>query len=508
MYAIVRASVSACSKLALGWRRTAARQTSPSMSSPRGLASTRWRTTWSSSAWRSRFSLSRLIRRSSMFAPRKQDLGREDCGTHDLGWPVERLADPHRNDGLALRFIQVGGSPAQLLFDLGPERGRRRHQRLHGVGGLLRGALVEPAPGTVLPLGLREPLVGRHAEIGCRRGEREDGVGGGIEGGSMPLVDPVIAVYARITQVLDDLLLNDVLAGEGRGSLEDFEDVGIRRYRGVTLEREGKEEIHALEWPERPSRDRETVPMQDTEGQRRVVRVGPQSFHGHADSVVGERLRKVAHQRLRLDRTVVGAGQVVQRPGDLEDLEGRDRRQAAVTPVAQQHGDVFVRLLVARLEEEIRGGRGRVGEGAVGGELLAGGLDVEPVAQVLDRVQQRRLHVVDEPWRDMADLGAALRGNTHETLEGEGQLTKLGRVEHGWQNEFEAGEVRAGLPVAGVLVDEAQRLHPRAVSSAVLEVLRQVRQRDERAQGRDQLVLGDLQRRPEAAVGVLAAQQP
>src|SRR5260370_5035190 len=123
MYAMVRAGVSGCSKLALGWRRTAARQTSPSMSSARGLASTRWRTTWSSSGWRSRFSLSRLIRRSSMFAPRKQDLGREDRGTHDLGWPVERLADPHRNDGLALRFIQVGASPAQLLLDVDTERG-------------------------------------------------------------------------------------------------------------------------------------------------------------------------------------------------------------------------------------------------------------------------------------------------------------------------------------------------------------------------------------------------
>src|SRR5260370_35340361 len=126
MYAMVRAGVSGCSKLALGWRRTAARQTSPSMSSPRGLASTRWRTTWSSSAWRSRFSLSRLIRRSSMFAPRKQDLGREDRGTHDLGGPVERLADPHRNDGLALLFIQASATPGHLPLDVAPQRGGRR----------------------------------------------------------------------------------------------------------------------------------------------------------------------------------------------------------------------------------------------------------------------------------------------------------------------------------------------------------------------------------------------
>src|SRR2546425_4871051 len=222
MYAIVRASVRACSKLALGWRRTAARQTSPSMSSPRGLASTRWRTTRASSACRMRFSLSLLIRRSSMFAPRKQDLGGKHRGTHHLGRPVECLANPHRNDGLALRFIQVGCSPAERLPDLGPEFGRGQHQRLDSVGGLLRGALAEPAPGAVPALTLDEPVEGRPAEIRCRRDEREDGVGGGIEGGSMPLVDPVVAVYARITQVLDDLLLNHVLAGERRGDPGDL----------------------------------------------------------------------------------------------------------------------------------------------------------------------------------------------------------------------------------------------------------------------------------------------
>src|SRR2546428_11398073 len=245
MYAIVRASAKACSKLALGWRRTAPRQPSPSMPSPGGLASTRWRTTRASSACRMRFSLSLLIRRSSMFAPRKQDLGGKHRGTHHLGRPVERLANPHRNDGLALRFIQVGGSPAERLPDLGPEFGRGQHQRLDSVGGLLRGALAEPAPGAVPALTLDEPVEGRPAEIGCRRGEREDGVGGGIEGGSMPLVDPVVAVYARITQVLDDLLLNHVLAGERRGYLEHLEDVGVGRHRRVTLKGESKEEIHA-----------------------------------------------------------------------------------------------------------------------------------------------------------------------------------------------------------------------------------------------------------------------
>src|ERR1700694_4057061 len=248
---MVLASVSACSKLALGGRRTAARQTSPSMSSPRGLASTRWRTTGTSSTCRSRFSLSLLIRRSSMFAPRKQDLGREHRRADNLGGPVERLADPHRDDGLGLGFIQVGGSPAQLLLDLGRKGWRRQHQGLDGVGGLLGRSLREPAPGAVLPLGLRKPLEGRQAGVRCRRGEREDGVGGGIEGGTMPLVDPMVAVYARITQVLEDLLLNHVLAGKGRDDLQDLEDVGIGRYGGVTLEREREEEVHTLQWPRR-----------------------------------------------------------------------------------------------------------------------------------------------------------------------------------------------------------------------------------------------------------------
>src|ERR1700716_2157710 len=124
MYAIVRASVSACSKLALGWRRTAARQTPPGMSPPGGLASTSWRTTGASSACRNRFSLSLLIRRSSMFAPRKQDLGGKHRRADDLGGPIERLANPHRNDGLGLRFIQVCGTPPQRLLDRGLEFGR------------------------------------------------------------------------------------------------------------------------------------------------------------------------------------------------------------------------------------------------------------------------------------------------------------------------------------------------------------------------------------------------
>src|SRR5438445_1531764 len=317
MYAIVRASVRACSKLALGWSRTAARQTSPSMSSPRGLASTRWRTTGASSAWRIRFSLSLLIRRSSMLAPRKQDLGGKHSGTHNLGWPVERLADPHRNDGLALRFIQVGASPVERLLDLGPEFGRGDHQRLDGVGGFFRGAVVEPALGAVLALGFDKPAEGRGAKFGCRRAEREDGVGGGIEGGSMPLIHPVVAVYARITQVLDDLLLNYVLARKWRSNLEDLEDVGVGCDGCVTLEGESKEEVDSFERPQRSRRDGEAVAVQDAQCQGCVVRVGPQPLHRDAHAIVGECLRQVTNERLGLGRTQLRAGEVVQDPGDL-----------------------------------------------------------------------------------------------------------------------------------------------------------------------------------------------
>src|SRR5437016_1429275 len=102
----------------------------------------------------------------------------------------------------------------------------------------------------------------------------------------MPLVDPVVAVYARITQVLDDFLLDHVLAGEWRSHLEHLEDVGVGGDRRVTLERKSKEEVHALEWPERPGGDGEAVPMQDAERQGRVVRVRPQSLHGDADAIV------------------------------------------------------------------------------------------------------------------------------------------------------------------------------------------------------------------------------
>src|SRR2546423_9332080 len=270
MYAMVRASVRACSKLALGWRRTAARQTSPSMSSPRGLASTRWRMTARSSPCASRFSFSLLMRRSIMFAPRQHDSRGKDRRPDNLGWPVERLADPHRNDGLTLGFIQVGGSPFQLLVQPRPELGRRQHQGLDRVGGLLRGTPREPTPGAILALAVAQPDEGLGAGVGCRRGEREDGVGGGIEGGTMPLVDPVVAVYARITQVLDDFLRDHMLAGEGRHHLEHLEDMGIGGHGGIPLQRGGEEEVHAFEGPERPRRNRGPVPMPDAEAERGI----------------------------------------------------------------------------------------------------------------------------------------------------------------------------------------------------------------------------------------------
>src|ERR1700693_5221950 len=256
---MVRASVSACSKLALGWRRTAARQTSPSMSSPRGLASTRWRMTARSSPCASRFSLSLLIRRSSMFAPAQHHSRGHDRRPDDLGWPVERLADPHRDDGLSLGFIQVGRRPFERLLQPVPELRWGEHQGLDRIGGLFGGPAREPAPRAVLALTVAQPGEGLRAGVGCRRGEREDGVGGGIEGGTMPLVDPVVAVYARITQVLDNFLLNHVLAGEGRSDLEHLEGVGVGCYRSVTFERKREEEVHALERPERPGGDREAV---------------------------------------------------------------------------------------------------------------------------------------------------------------------------------------------------------------------------------------------------------
>src|ERR1700693_727386 len=275
---MVRASVSACSKLALGWRRTAARQTSPSMSSPRGLASTRWRMTARSSPCASRFSLSLLIRRSSMFAPAQHHSRGHDRRPDDLGWPVERLADPHRDDGLSLGFIQVGRRPFERLLQPVPELGWGEHQGLDRIGGLFGGPAREPAPRAVLALTVAQPGGGLRAGGGGRRGERVDGMGGGIEGGTMPLVDPVVAVYARITQVLDDFLRDHMLAGEGRYDLEHLEDVGVGGDGGIPLEREGEEKVHAFERPERARRDRVPVAVQDAEGERRVGGVGPKTL--------------------------------------------------------------------------------------------------------------------------------------------------------------------------------------------------------------------------------------
>src|SRR5947209_17251649 len=326
------------------------------MSSPRGLASTRWRTTGASSACRSRISLSLLIRRSSMATPLELNLGGEDGGPDHLRRAVERLADPHGCDGLVGGFIQVLGGPLEGAGRLGLPGIGGEHQRLDRVGGLLGGSAVEPAPGAVLALGLEEPAKGGLAEVRCRREEREDGVGGGIEGGTMPLVDPVVAVYARVAQVLDDLLLDDVLAWKGADSAQHFEDVGIGGDGRVALEREGEEVIDALERPKRTRRDRIAVLVQDGEGQGGVVGVGAEPLLRHPDPVIAERLRQIANQRLRLFRALTGARQVVEHPRDLEDLERLDRRQAAVTAVAQQPREIFIGPLIARLPKE-EGGR-------------------------------------------------------------------------------------------------------------------------------------------------------
>src|SRR5205823_12863467 len=56
---------------------------------------------------------------------------------------------------------------------------RRSSDLLDRVSRLFGSPLTKPAPGAVLPLAVLEPGVRWPAKIGCRRGEREDGVGGG-----------------------------------------------------------------------------------------------------------------------------------------------------------------------------------------------------------------------------------------------------------------------------------------------------------------------------------------
>src|SRR5256714_1881085 len=249
---MVLASVCACSKVPPGWSRTEARQISPSRSSLRELPSTTCRTTTASSFWPSMFSRSLLIRRSNMAPPREQDPGGKHGRANHLGGAVECLAHPHRCDGLRFRFIQVAGGSIEGIAQAGLELGRRQHQRLDRIGGLFRGSLAEPAPGTIRPLRILEPAKGGLADLRCPRDERADGVGGGIEGGTMPLVDPVVAVYTLVAQVLDDLLLDDMLAGERRHGLQDLEHMGIGRDRGIALEGEGEEEADPLEGAKRP----------------------------------------------------------------------------------------------------------------------------------------------------------------------------------------------------------------------------------------------------------------
>src|SRR5207245_1541889 len=175
--------------------------------------------------------------------------------------------------------------------------------------------------------------------------------------------------------------------------------------------------------------------------------------------------------------------------------------------VAEQHRDVFVGLLVARPQQEVGGGRRRVRERAVGGELRPGRLEVDAIAQVFEGVEQGGSNVVDQPWWDMPDLRVPLGGDSHKARVGKRQLTSPRLVEQRGKHKLEAGQIRAGLPVPGVLVNKAQRGRSRLVSGPILQALRQIGQRHQRAQGRDQLVLGNRERGAEAAVRVLAAQQ-
>src|SRR5207237_8923791 len=108
--------------------------------------------------------------------------------------------------------------------------------------------------------------------------------------------------------------------------------------------------------------------------------------------------------------------------GDFEDLEGRRRRQAAIAAVAEEHRDVLVGLLVAGPQQEIGGGRGGVRKGAVGRELCPGCLEVDPVTEVLEGVEQWRGDVVDQRGWDMADLGVPLCGRSRASLLGQWQV--------------------------------------------------------------------------------------
>src|SRR3989442_6240134 len=105
-------------------------------------------------------------------------------------------------------------------------------------------------------------------------------------------------------------------------------------------------------------------------------------------------------------------------------------------------------MLVAIREEEVAGRRRQVCKRAVGGELCPGRLEVDPVAGALEGVEQWGGDVVDEPGRDVANLGVPLCGDSHEALVAQRQLARTGFIEQRRADQLEPGQVRAGLALA------------------------------------------------------------
>ena len=123
-------------------------------------------------------------------------------------------------------------------------------------------------------------------------------------------------------------------------------------------------------------------------------------------------------------------------------------------------------------------------------------------------MKQRGVDVVNQPSRDVPDLGVPLRDHAQESLVGDGEVTGFRLGQQRRQDQLEAGGVWTDLPLACSLMEVGEGTQPGSVRWAILQSNREIRQGQHPAQGCDQPLLGDGQGGPEAAVGVLIFQQP
>jgi hypothetical protein len=123
-------------------------------------------------------------------------------------------------------------------------------------------------------------------------------------------------------------------------------------------------------------------------------------------------------------------------------------------------------------------------------------------------VEQGCVDAVDQPGRDVPDLGLAAGADAGKPVVRQRQFAGPSLVQQGREQQLEAGRVVPGLPVTGLVVEPGQRCGARAMNRRILVALGQVGQGQHRAQSGKQSLFGERQGVAEAAVRMLGSDQP